>query len=217
MGDGGGGHWLVWMEWRPARWSVCLPLFIFPCTIKSRSSLLALAHPGGPGKRAGKRLWWWWWFSVQHWLVLAYLPVNKVRQKWLPCDFCKHFSYPLELLLACLELYLHRFAKCDLAVLIFTELCYFQHIILAVLTCSERCVLQNNEIAALLSSMSNKRWRGGAVGKVLDLRSIGHEFKSYSGQHCVTTLGKLFTPMPLSPSSITWYRPKGCDALWLGR
>ena len=27
-----------------------------PCTIKSRSSLLALAHPGSPGKRAVKRL-----------------------------------------------------------------------------------------------------------------------------------------------------------------
>jgi len=23
MGDGGGGHWLVWMEWRPAGLSVC--------------------------------------------------------------------------------------------------------------------------------------------------------------------------------------------------
>jgi len=52
MGDGGGEHWLVRMEWRPAVWSVCLPLLIFPCTIKSRSSLLAPAHPGGPGKRA---------------------------------------------------------------------------------------------------------------------------------------------------------------------
>ena len=37
-------QWLVWMEWRPAGWSVCLPLLIFPCTIKSRSSLLASAH-----------------------------------------------------------------------------------------------------------------------------------------------------------------------------
>jgi len=36
---------------------VCLPLLIFPCTIKSRSSLLARAHPGGPGKRAVKWLW----------------------------------------------------------------------------------------------------------------------------------------------------------------
>jgi len=44
------------MEWRPGGWSVCLPLLIFPCTIKSGSSLLAPAHPGGPGKRAIKRL-----------------------------------------------------------------------------------------------------------------------------------------------------------------
>jgi len=60
MGDGGGGHWLVRMEWLPAGWSVCLPLLIFPCTIKSRNSLLAPADPGGPGKRAVKWLCWWW-------------------------------------------------------------------------------------------------------------------------------------------------------------
>jgi len=59
MGDGGGGHWLVWMAWRPAGWSVCLPLLISRCTIKSRSSLLALVHPSGPGKSAIKQLWWW--------------------------------------------------------------------------------------------------------------------------------------------------------------
>jgi len=54
MGDVGGGHWLlIRMEWRPAGWSVCLPLLIFPCTIKSRCSLLAPAHPGGPGKSGG--------------------------------------------------------------------------------------------------------------------------------------------------------------------
>ena len=50
-GDGEGRHWLVWMEWHPAGRSVCLPLLIFPCTIKSRSSLLAPGHPV-------KRLWW---------------------------------------------------------------------------------------------------------------------------------------------------------------
>jgi len=42
---------------------VCLPLLISLCTIKSRSSLLAPAHPGGPGKRAVKRLWWWYFPS----------------------------------------------------------------------------------------------------------------------------------------------------------
>jgi len=61
MGDGEGGQWLVWMEWRPAGLSVCLPLLIFPCTIKSRSSLLASAHPSGPRKRAVKRLWCGLW------------------------------------------------------------------------------------------------------------------------------------------------------------
>jgi len=35
------------------------PLLIFPCTIKSRSSLLAPAHTDGPEKRAVKQLWWW--------------------------------------------------------------------------------------------------------------------------------------------------------------
>jgi len=30
----------------------CLPLLVFPCTIKSRSALLAPAHLGGSGKRA---------------------------------------------------------------------------------------------------------------------------------------------------------------------
>jgi len=50
------------MEWRPAGWTVCLPLLIFSYTIKSRSSLLAPAHPGSPRKRAVKVktvvVWW---------------------------------------------------------------------------------------------------------------------------------------------------------------
>ena len=34
---GGGGHWLVWIEWCPAVWSLCLPPLIFPWTCcKSR-------------------------------------------------------------------------------------------------------------------------------------------------------------------------------------
>jgi len=39
------------MEWRPAWWSVCLPLLLCPCTIKSRSSLPAPTQPGGYGLR----------------------------------------------------------------------------------------------------------------------------------------------------------------------
>jgi len=73
-GDDGGGHWLVRMECLPAGWSVCLPLFIFPCTTKSRSSLLALAHPGGHGKGAVKQLWCggmvWRWRMLCCWWEL---------------------------------------------------------------------------------------------------------------------------------------------------
>jgi len=54
MVEVGTGVWLVWMEWHPAGWSVFLPLFIFPCTIKPRNSLLATAYPGGPGKKGRK-------------------------------------------------------------------------------------------------------------------------------------------------------------------
>jgi len=71
--DGGGGHWLVRIEWCPAEWSVCLPLLIIPCTIKSRSSLLAPAHPGGPGKRAVKRLCVY---------VVYCLPIKYLRSHW---------------------------------------------------------------------------------------------------------------------------------------
>jgi len=56
MGDGGGGHWLVWMEWCPAGWSVSASVNL-PFHHKVQS-LLAPAHPGGPGKRAVKWLWW---------------------------------------------------------------------------------------------------------------------------------------------------------------
>jgi len=55
------GGWWRWALVSPdgvaAGWSVSLPLLVTPCTIKSSSSLLAPAHPGGPGKRAIKRLW----------------------------------------------------------------------------------------------------------------------------------------------------------------
>ena len=47
--------WSGWSGTQPD--GRCLPLLIFPCTIKFRSSLLAPADLGGPGKRAIKWLW----------------------------------------------------------------------------------------------------------------------------------------------------------------
>jgi len=49
--DGVASSWMVSVSA-----SVNLPLLISPCTVKSRSSLLAPVHPGGPGKRAVKPL-----------------------------------------------------------------------------------------------------------------------------------------------------------------
>jgi len=57
-----------------------------------------------------------------------------------------------------------------------------------------------------------------ATGRALDLRLTGHGFKSYLGQKLCNKLGQVVdTYFPLSPSSITYYRPRGGDALRLGR
>ena len=82
---------LIRMEWRQVGWSMCLPLLIFPCTIKSRSSFLAPAHPGGPGKRAVKRLWWCggdWLIELSFYIPLdtkqviseTFFPANQLSQ-----------------------------------------------------------------------------------------------------------------------------------------
>ena len=42
---------MVWMGWRPARWSVCLPLLIFPCTMKFSSGT---GSPGWSQKKGRK-------------------------------------------------------------------------------------------------------------------------------------------------------------------
>ena len=72
---------------------------------------------------------------------------------------------------------------------------------------------------------SVKIFSGVNVGPVvqrvrhLGLRSVGRWFKSCSRQRCVTNNLRqvVYTYVPLSPSSITCYRPKGGDALRMGR
>ena len=56
------------------------------------------------------------------------------------------------------------------------------------------------------------RWHHGTVGTVLDLRSRGRGFDYRLGTRR-KYLGKVsYTYVPLSPSSISWYWPKGGDA-----
>jgi len=53
-GDGGGGHRLVWIEWRLAGWLSCLFLLIIPCSIKSRSFSSGTGSPGWSRKKGRK-------------------------------------------------------------------------------------------------------------------------------------------------------------------
>jgi len=60
------------------------------------------------------------------------------------------------------------------------------------------------------------RWRCGAVGRVSGLGSRGRGFESRPGTQRKNSRHVSHTYVPLSPSSISWYRPKGGDALRLG-
>ena len=60
------------------------------------------------------------------------------------------------------------------------------------------------------------RWRRSAVGRVSDLRSRGRGFDSRPGTRRKNCGQVSHTYVPLSPSSISWYWPKGDDALRLG-
>ena len=61
-------------------------------------------------------------------------------------------------------------------------------------------------------------WRGGATGKAFGLAINRSRVQILLEVTLRKNLGQVvYTYVPLSPSSITWYRPKGGDALRLGR
>ena len=62
------------------------------------------------------------------------------------------------------------------------------------------------------------RWRGGATGEAFELAISRSRVQILLEATLRNNLRKVvYTYVPLSPSSITWYRPKGGDALRLGR
>jgi len=72
--------------------------------------------------------------------------------------------------------------------------------------------------AYLVADIVSVRWRGGATGKAFGLAISRSRVQILLEATLRNNLGQVvYTYMPLSPSSITWYRPKGGDALWLGR
>ena len=61
-------------------------------------------------------------------------------------------------------------------------------------------------------------WRGGATRKAFGLAISRSRVQILLEATLRNNLRQLvYTYVPLSPSSITWYRPKGGDALRLGR
>ena len=61
-------------------------------------------------------------------------------------------------------------------------------------------------------------WRGGATGKAFGLAINRSQVQILLEVTLPNNLGQVvYTYVPLSPSSITRYRPKGGDALRLGR
>ena len=65
-------------------------------------------------------------------------------------------------------------------------------------------------------TLQNNAWRGGAIRRAPHLR-IGRGFESCLGTIAQWPYAATYPCVPLSPSSITWYRSKGGDALRLGR
>jgi len=62
------------------------------------------------------------------------------------------------------------------------------------------------------------RWCGSAMGRVLYFAISRSRVQILLQATLRNNPGQVvYTNVPLSPSSITWYRPKGSDALWLGR
>jgi len=62
------------------------------------------------------------------------------------------------------------------------------------------------------------RWHGGTTGKAYRLAISRSRVQILLEAMLRNNLRQVvYTYVPLSPSSITWYRPKGGDALRLGR
>jgi len=68
-----------------------------------------------------------------------------------------------------------------------------------------------------LRSYITVMWSGGVMVRAMACYKRSREFNSQPFHCQVTTLGKLFTYVPLSPSSIIWYQSWGSDVLQLGK
>jgi len=90
---------------------------------------------------------------------------------------------------------------------------YFKSVLSLRLKDSETC-----ELTSLKTFYFKSGWRGGVTGKAFGLAISRSQVQILLGAMLRNNLRQVvYTCVPLSPSSITWYRPKGGDALRLGR
>ena len=79
-------------------------------------------------------------------------------------------------------------------------------------------MILSDEDSILIKGLYLKGWRGSAMGRALDFAISRSRVQILLEAVLRNNLGQVvYTYVPLSPSSITWYRPKGGDALQLGR
>ena len=76
MGDGGGGHWLVRMECRPAGLSCVIASVNLPLHHKVQKFSSGTGSPGWSRKKGRKMVVVWWWWHVVHALHYCALAVK---------------------------------------------------------------------------------------------------------------------------------------------
>ena len=80
-------------------------------------------------------------------------------------------------------------------------------------------MILSDEDSILIKGLYLKGWRGSAMGRALDFAISRSRVQILLEAMLRNNLGQVvynYTYVPLSPSSITWYRPNGGDALRLG-
>ena len=79
-------------------------------------------------------------------------------------------------------------------------------------------ILKIYEFQLIYLQKFQRRWRGGVTGKAFGLAISRSRVQILLEATLRNNLRQVvYTYVPLSTSSITWYRPKGGDALRLGR
>jgi len=93
------------------------------------------------------------------------------------------------------------------------------HVSFSALTLDVFCICNKTPVMVdLLLYLVTVRWHGGATGKAFGLVINTSQVQILLEVTLRNNLGQVVhTYAPLSPSSITWYRPKGGDAVRLGR